>query len=435
VVRIRYLVVVALGVVIAAGIAALLVTIVVRQQESRLTYFRVVDVAENEPDPAVWGRNFPDQYGAYLKTVRTSELVKYSAYGRYGGSEAFSKIDKYPDLARIFAGNAFSVEYREEQGHLQAMKAVLETKRLGDAKPGTCMTCKSSDVPRLMKSLGAAQFYATPMKELVEKNNIKHAISCADCHDAKTMALRVTRPAFIEAMKARGIDVGASSRQEMRTYVCAQCHVEYYFRGKTEKYLVFPWAKGLKIENIEAYYDEIKFSDWQHEITGAPMVKIQHPEFELWSSGNHARSGVGCADCHMPYRRVGSVKITDHWIRSPLLNVQNVCTTCHRQSESEMRARVLEAQDRTYQLLTQAEHAIVDAMAAIEKAMAEGVTDQDLAGARGLHRKAQIRWDFISAENSMGFHSPQEAVRILGDAIDHARQAEIAALKAPRPKR
>lgn len=229
--------------------------------------------------------------------------------------------------------------------------------------------------------------------------------------------------------------MGTASRQEMRTYVCAQCHVEYYFRGKTEKYLVFPWAKGLKIENIEAYYDEIKFSDWQHEITGAPMVKIQHPEFELWSSGNHARSGVGCADCHMPYRRVGAVKITDHWIRSPLLNVQNVCMTCHRQSEAELRARVLEAQDRTYQLLTQAEHAIVDAMAAIEKAMAEGVTHQALAEARGLHRKAQIRWDFISAENSMGFHSPQEAVRILGDAIDHARQAEIAALKAPRPKR
>ncbi len=433
--RSRHLVVVVLGIALAVGLAALLVTIVIRQQESRLTYFRIVDVAEDEPDPAVWGRNFPDQYEAYIKTVRTSELVRYSEFGRYGGSEAFSKLDRHPDLVKVFAGNPFGVDYREEQGHLQALRAVQETKRLGDAKPGTCMTCKSSDVPRLMKRLGAARFYATPMKELIAQNNIKHAISCADCHDSKTMALRLSRPAFAEAMRARGIDVGAASRQEMRTYVCAQCHVEYYFRGATEKYLVFPWSKGLRIENIEAYYDEIKFKDWEHAITKAPMIKIQHPEFELWSSGNHARSGVGCADCHMPYRRVGSVKVTDHWIRSPLMNVQNVCATCHRQSEAELRARILEAQDRTYQLLSQAERAITDAVAAIEKAASEGATDQALAEARALHRRAQIRWDFISAENSMGFHSPQEAVRVLGDAIDRARQAEIAALRAPRPRR
>jgi nitrite reductase (cytochrome c-552) len=137
----------------------------------------------------------------------------------------------------------------------------------------------------------------------------------------------------------------------------------------------------------------------------------------------------------MPYKRSGSVKVTDHWIRTPLANVQNTCLTCHRQSEAEMRARILEAQDRTYQLLAQGERALVDAMAAIEKAMTDGVKDEEIAPARVLHRRAQLRWDFISAENSMGFHSPQEAVRILGDAIDLARRAEISALKAPRPGR
>jgi nitrite reductase (cytochrome c-552) len=431
--RARLLLIAGIGLVGGVLIGALLVTIAVRQQEARQTFFRVVEVAENEPDPAVWGRNFPVQHEAYIRTLRTSEMVKYSQYGRYGGSEAFSKLEKYPDYVKIFAGYPFSVEYNEERGHMWALKDVLETKRLGDQKPGTCMTCKSSDVPRLIQQLGAAQFYATPMKDLVERHDIKHPITCADCHDARTMALRVTRPAFAEAMAGRGIDVGKAARQEMRTYVCAQCHVEYYFRG-AEKYLVFPWAKGLKIEEIEAYYDEAGFADWQHAITKAPMIKIQHPEFELWSTGNHARSGVSCADCHMPYRRSGSVKITDHWIRTPLVNIENTCMTCHRQTEAELRARVLEAQDRTFQLLTQGERALIDAIAAIESAMLEGVSDENLAEARALHRKAQLRWDFISAENSMGFHSPQEATRILGDAIDHARRAELSALRAARPR-
>ncbi|MDR7418990.1 MAG: ammonia-forming cytochrome c nitrite reductase subunit c552 [Armatimonadota bacterium] len=432
--RARVLLIALAGLVVGGLIGGLLVTIAVRQQEARQTFFRVVEVQDDEPNPAVWGRNFPNQYEAYVRTERTSDYVKYSPYGRYGGSESFDKLKQAPDLKVIFAGNAFSVEYREEQGHLQAVRDVQTTKRLGDAKPGTCMTCKSSDVPRLMKTIGAAQFYATPMKELVAKHDIKHPISCADCHDARTMALRVTRPAFVEAMRTRGVDVARASRQEMRTYVCAQCHVEYYFRGQQEKYLVFPWAKGLTIDSIEAYYDEIKFSDFEHKITKAPMLKMQHPEYELWSTGIHARSGVGCADCHMPYKRVGAVKITDHWIRSPLTNIANTCMTCHRQTEAEMRARVLDAQERTFRLMKQAESALVDAIRAIEKAMADGVKDEGLAEARAFHRRAQARWDFISAENSMGFHSPQEAVRVLGDAIDYARRAEIAALRAPRPK-
>lgn len=174
---------------------------------------------------------------------------------------------------------------------------MLATKRLGEAKPGTCMTCKSSHVPQLMKTLGAERFYATPVKELMAQFNPKHPISCADCHDAKTQALRISRPAFREAMAQRGIDLTKATRQEMRTYTCAQCHVEYYFRGPG-RYLVFPWAKGLKLEEMEAYYDEIQFKDWEHGETKAPLIKIQHPEFELWSTGIHARSGVSCADCH-----------------------------------------------------------------------------------------------------------------------------------------
>jgi nitrite reductase (cytochrome c-552) len=418
------------AVVVGVAIGALLVSIVTRQQQARLTYFPVAQVTPDEPDPAVWGRNFPYQYERLTRTLRTAELEKYSKYGRYGGSEAFSKLEQAPDLERIFAGNAFSVEYREERGHLSALKDVQATKRLGDAKPGPCLTCKSSQVPGLMRTISPRTFYDTPMKDLVAGHNIRFAIGCADCHDSATMSLRISRPAFREAMARRGINVNAAGRQEMRTYVCAQCHVEYYWPSKTDQYLIFPWDKGLRLENIEAYYDERAFADYTHAITGAAMVKMQHPEFELWSSGIHARSGVACADCHMPYTRVGSVKMSDHWVRTPLADVARSCLGCHRESEAELRARVLEAQERTYQLLRQAERAIADAINAIEAASASGAGPDALAVARAEHRKAQARWDFISAENSMGFHSPQEAVRILGDAIDHARRAELAAERA-----
>ncbi|MGH8597812.1 MAG: ammonia-forming cytochrome c nitrite reductase subunit c552, partial [Gammaproteobacteria bacterium] len=194
----------------------------------------------------------------------------------------------------------------------------------------------------------------------------------------------------------------------------------------------------LKVEQIEAYYDGYKFPDghrffdWKHKETGAEVLKAQHPEFELWSQGIHARSGVACADCHMPYRREGAIKISDHWVRSPLLNVANACQICHHFSEEEIKARVTTIQDRNHALLIRAEDATVDLIDAIAKS---GLTDEQLAPARELQRKAQWRVDFINAENSMGFHAPQETARVLGEAIDYARQGELAVSKSisPRP--
>jgi nitrite reductase (cytochrome c-552) len=415
-------------IVLTVAITALLINIFEHKQESKLTYLRIQPVAYGEPDPAKWGVNFPREYSAYMKTMRTSELVQYSKWGRYGGSEAFSKLEQTPDMTRLFAGYPFSVEYNEDRGHMSALTDMLKIKRLGDKKPGSCMTCKSPEVPLFIEKYGAAQFYNTPVKTLVDSFHFSQSISCADCHNAETMALEVRRPAFIDAMAKRGVDVKNADRQQMRVFVCAQCHVEYYWQ-KEDKVVTFPWAKGVEIDSIEAYYDSLHFKDWEHGETKAPMIKMQHPEYELYSTGIHARAGVTCADCHMPYSREGSVKVTDHWIRTPLVNLQNACMTCHRESETEMKDRVIEIQDKTFALLKRAEHALVAAMDGMKAAMVAGATDDELAGARALHRKSQMRWDFISAENSMGFHSPQESARILGDAIDFARQAELSAYK------
>ncbi len=402
-----------------AGLAALLLNIQQRKSEAEEYPLKVVQVAANELNPQVWGENFPREYDTFLKTQDSTLQTKY------GGSVPYSKLEKDPALVRLYAGYAFSVDYNKARGHYWALDDQKKTKRQDFvAQPGACANCHAAEAPQLIQQLGWENFNHTPYKQL--EDQLHTATSCADCHEPTTMALRITRPAFIQAMKARGIDVTTATRQELRTYVCAQCHVEYYFAGDN-KVLTFPWKNGLEIESIETYYEAIHFQDWTHQETNAPMLKMQHPEFEMWSSGIHARSGVACADCHMPYVRTGAVKVSDHWVRSPLTNINNSCQVCHRESEAELKARVEQIQDRTFELKGKTEAALLDAIDAIVAAQKAKATDAQLQPVRLLYRRASMRWDFVSSENSMGFHSPQEAARIYGEAIDYARQAQVEA--------
>ena len=216
-----------------------------------------------------------------------------------------------------------------------------------------------------------------------------------------------------------------ATRQELRSYVCGQCHVEYYFKGP-EKRLVYPWFKGLQADSILAYYESVGFKDWTHSLTGTPALKAQHPEFELYSQGIHARSGVACADCHMPYKREGAMKISDHHIRSPLLNLNKSCQTCHRWSEDELKARVETIQDRHFQLRNLAMDALMDLINEMRNERAADSSSQRLVAAQNFQRKAQFLLDFVEAENSTGFHAPQEAARILGQSIDYVRKGQMA---------
>jgi nitrite reductase (cytochrome c-552) len=228
-----------------------------------------------------------------------------------------------------------------------------------------------------------------------------------------------------------------ATRHEMRTFVCAQCHVEYYCASK--EVLFFPWSEGLKVEQIEAAYEKHKFPDgteffdYKHGETGAITYKAQHPEFELWSQGIHAKSGVSCADCHMPYERQGAMKVSSHWVKSPLLSINRSCQTCHNMPEQELEGRVKTIQGRTMALLERAATAMTDMLDAIREAQATGATDEQLAPIFELQRKGMWRLDFISSENSMGFHADQEAARILGESIDYCRQAQALAVRLRAP--
>jgi nitrite reductase (cytochrome c-552) len=416
-----YILVFVVAVVLTVGVTALLVNITQRQVETTQFPLRVVEIAPDELDPAVWGQNFPRQYDRFTRTEEN-----YGATS-YGGSEPYSKLERYPAMITIWAGYAFSQDHNEERGHYYAQIDQANTERVRIvSQPGACINCHAAEAPGLIAEMGWEAFNRTPYDDLVDQ--LHTGSSCADCHDPQTLELRLTRPALINALDAQGVDWTQASRQDMRTYVCAQCHVEYYFLGD-DKVLTFPWSQGLRVDDIEAHYDTYGFQDWTHADTGAPMIKIQHPEYELASTGIHARSGVSCADCHMPYIREGGVKISDHWIRSPLVNLNNACQTCHNIPEEELRARVAFIQDNTAQLLRSSEEALLDAIEAIVAAREAGATDEDLADAMHLHRRASLRWDFVSSENSTGFHSPQEAARALGDSMNYARQAQLLAVQ------
>lgn len=408
-----------LGVALLFAVGALLVNINTRKNEAAVSPARIVEIKDGETDPAVWGQNFPQQYDRFMMTKDDTVPTLY------GGSQLYDKLARFPAMKRLWNGYAFSVDFNEERGHFYTLIDQKETQRQVVVKqPGACANCHSGDTPNLIKSMGWEAFNKGPYAAITD--TLHAAVTCNDCHDPQTMALRLTRPGLINALEKRGIDWTQAGRQEMRSLVCAQCHVEYYFLGDN-KILTFPWEKGLNIDNINEYYDEYGFKDWAHKETGAPMLKMQHPEYELYSQGLHAQSGVACADCHMPYIREGATKISDHWVRSPLANVSASCQTCHKQDEAKLKDRIITIQQRTATSLRQTETAIIALIDAINAAKAAGATDEQLKEAWDFQRKANMRWDFISSENSTGFHAPQEAARVLGDAQNYARMGQLAA--------
>ncbi len=474
---------------LASGLVALLTSVFKRKAEATKPFVRVVHIDETTIDPVPWSKNWPRQYDSYIRTVDETHT-------RYGGSEGAipaSRLEKDPYLVRLFAGYAFALDFRERRGHAYMLYDQEQTKRVKERpQPGACLHCHASataawrrlgleeegktladaqgfDWPAVlrgfekMSTMSYFDAHAELMKTPDGTPNVSgtdgeaHPVACIDCHDPDTMGLRVTRPGFllgIRALAASNEPVPHlpsverwregnrkepydpnrdASRQEMRSFVCGQCHVEYYCGPK--EVLFFPWNKGLEVEQIEAFYDEHRFPngeafyDFEHAETGAKVLKAQHPEFEMWSQGVHARSGVACADCHMPYVREGALKVSDHWVRSPLLMINRSCQTCHSFPEEELLARVHAIQDRTKALMDRSGAALVEMLDAVKEAKAKGAMNEEVAEVFALQRKGQWRLDFVNAENSMGFHAPQEAARILGESIDYFRQAQLLAVE------
>lgn len=414
-------------IVVVFLLGLLAASIIQRRTEAVFAYTPTIDYPDWEPRNEVWGKNFPREYQSYMKTSDTSFRSKYN------GSAMIDMLEVDPRMVVLWAGYAFSKDYSQSRGHYHAITDIQNTLRTGapmngiqSPQPNTCWTCKSPDVPRLIEKKGAAEFYKGTWETM--GSEVVNPIGCADCHDAKTMNLRISRPALMEVYERTGKDISQATQQEMRSLVCAQCHVEYYFDKKKYEgvsYLTFPWDDGKSAEEIEKYYDEMGFSDWTHALSKAPMLKAQHPDYEIYSTGIHAERGVSCADCHMPYMSEGGVKYTDHHITSPLSNVANSCQVCHREETDALVKNVYDRQDKIIENRDKLEELLVRAHVEAKAAWDFGATQNNMDKALQLIRQAQWRWDFSAAGHGNSFHAPVEISRIIASGIGKAQEARL----------
>lgn len=404
-------------VAVAAFVIGLLVVSVTERRAEAFKRHALHEIAPVEMDAEKWGLDYPRQYDSWKRTQDTS------FHSKYGGSGHRDYLEETPANVVLFGGYAFSKDYCQARGHSYSVHDVSNSPRVNEKTSASCWYCKSPDVPRLIGQWGSEKFSSHTFFQL--KEEITHSVGCYDCHEENTMKLRVLRPAIIEGFQGHGKNISEFPHQEMRSVTCAQCHSTYHFAEKSN-IVTFPWTHGLTAENVEQYYRDTKFSDWTHPISKVRMIKIRHPDYELFSTSVHAFKGLSCADCHMAYKTEGAEKFSDHHLRSPLANISNSCAVCHRWTEDEVRTRVTSIQDKVREGRDRAESAIALAHFDIAACMEAGATDEELTEVRDELRYAQMHWDFIAAANGMGFHSPQESQRILATALDKASQVRLA---------
>ncbi|MBQ9105521.1 MAG: ammonia-forming cytochrome c nitrite reductase subunit c552, partial [Mailhella sp.] len=258
------------------------------------------------------------------------------------------------------------------------------------------------------------------------------------CHDTTNMELALYSIPLQDWLKRSGKDWATLSRNEKRSLVCGQCHVEYYFHHKDHGPAakpVFPWDKGFDPEEIYAYYNTVgakggQFVDFKHAVSGVNILKAQHPEYEFWQDGVHGAAGVSCADCHMPYQKQDGKKASSHWWTAPLKDPElTACRTCHSDKTAEfLKGRVLDTQEKTYRQLLKAQENSVRAHEAVrlanEFAGEKNASFESLmAEAREMVRKGQFFWDLVSAENSVGFHNPTKALDTLMSSSEYSMKA------------
>ncbi len=377
---------------------------------------------------AEWGKQYPHQYDSYLQTKKSDRID--------------DMLKSNPALVVLWAGYGFSKDYNAPRGHAYMLEDNINTLRTGgptDDKTGpmptACWTCKSPDVPRLMDKKGELDFFTGKWARF--GNEIVNPIGCSDCHDNETMGLAIVRPHLTKGLDAEGsLKAAEATNQDMRSLVCAQCHAEYYFKPtewtddkgskQTAAVVTFPWANGFAVEEMEKYYDDIKFTDWTHSISKAPMLKAQHPEYETYVTGAHGLNNVSCADCHMPKVSRDGVAYTSHAIGNPLDNFADTCLNCHSEDEKTLRAIVARKLERKEELTQTAMDVLARAHLEAGKAWELGATEEEMKGILQDIRHAQWRWDFAIASHGSFFHAPEETLRILGSAINKGQEARVA---------
>ncbi|MBW2484166.1 MAG: ammonia-forming cytochrome c nitrite reductase [Deltaproteobacteria bacterium] len=374
-----------------------------------------------------WGKYYQRQYDSYKQTKKSDKIS--------------DMLKDNPALVVLWAGYGFSKDYNAPRGHYYMLEDNINTLRTGgpvDAMTGpmptACWTCKSTDVPRLIDKIGELDYFTG--KWARHGSEISNSIGCGDCHDNETMKLTLTREFLKRGLDAEGsLKAADATHQDMRSLVCAQCHSEYYFKKtewtdkngekKTAGVVTFPWDNGFSVEAMEKYYDDISFVDWTHKVSKTPMLKAQHPGYEIYKTGAHGLNNVACADCHMPYVREGGVKYSSHNVGSPLDHMTNTCLNCHNEEEKAFKDRVARKLERKTELNKTAMDVIAKAHLEARKAWEVGATEAEMKEIQQDIRHAQWRWDYSIASHGSFFHAPEETLRILGSAINKGQEARV----------
>lgn len=377
-----------------------------------------------------WAEHFPLQYDSWKQTIQSERIDDMLA--------------KKPQLAVLWAGYGFAKDYNAPRGHFYAVQDNINSLRTGapvgpitGPMPTACWSCKSPDVPRMMDEVGELEYFTGKWAKY--GTEIVNPIGCADCHDSQTSDLALSRPYLKKALEITGVKLDEITQDDMRSLARAQCHVEYYFKKtswtdkdgnqKTAAVVTLPWAKGLGAEDMETYYDEINFKDWTHKISKTPMLKAQHPGYELFTTGIHAKSGVTCADCHMPTKSKDGKNYSDHNLQSPLNEIGDTCLNCHEQSEEEFQGIVEQKLQRKEQLMEIAMDNLAKAHLEAGKAWELGATEAEMADILTDIRHGQWRWDYSIASHASFFHAPEETLRLLAVSNEIAQAARLKLVK------
>ncbi|NJD57052.1 MAG: ammonia-forming cytochrome c nitrite reductase subunit c552 [Nitrospirae bacterium] len=403
---------------------------------------QAVKIADGEIDPAQWGKAYPAEYELWKKTDEPTPAGK-SKYKRGFDADkiTYDKLSEFPYMALLFNGWGFGIEYNEPRGHANMVRDQLDVDPSRVKAGGVCLSCKTPYAPKLEKEM-TLEYYKKPYNEVlaqIPEKDRNLGVACIDCHDNKDMSLKISRGfTLVKALNDMGVDPAKLTRQEMRSVVCAQCHVTYSIPKDQEMHstsLYFPWQGSkwgnISIENIiKQLRSDPSYGEWKQNVTGFKMAFIRHPEFELFSNNSvHWKAGAACADCHMPYTKVGVHKVSDHRVMSPLKNDMRACMQCHTESPEWLKEQVTAIQDRTVSLMLRSGYATATVAKLFEmahKAQADGKNiDKALYDkAKDFYDEAFYRVVYIGAENSVGFHNPTEAARNLGDAVAFASKAE-----------
>ncbi len=429
-------------IVVLAGMAAAAALAMGGCSPQKAEPVRAVQIADGDMDPVNWGKAFPSEYEMWKKTEQPEPAGK-SKYKRGFDADkvTYDKLSEYPYMALLFNGWGFGVEYNEPKGHANMVRDQLEVDSTRLKAGGVCLTCKTPYAPQLQQEMGEA-YYKTPFKEVLAKIPEKHktlGVSCSDCHNNRDLTLKISREFTLgAALKDMGVDRSKLTRQDMRSLVCAQCHVTYTIPKDKDMKSVsvfFPWQGStwgnIKIENIiKKIRSDPAYGEWKQGVTGFKLGFIRHPEFELFSNNSvHWKAGASCADCHMSYTRSGAFKVSDHRVTSPLKGDMKSCTQCHPEKAEWLRDQVVAIQDRTASLMLRSGYATATVAKLFERihdlqAQGKQVDKALYDKAKDFYEEAFYRCVFIGAENSVGFHNPTEAMRVLGDATAFATKAE-----------